>query len=92
MRTHSCVSLCTRLYVCLCANMVCVCLCVYIYSESFVSVFAAYFEASFSCHVLVRLLLGFFHILLFSAFALLIVLWHFVSSLRKYLSHCRFVL
>lgn len=32
----------------------------YIYSESFVSFFAAYFESSFSCRVLVRLLQGFF--------------------------------
>lgn len=34
--------------------------CMYIYSESFVSFFAAYFESSFSCRVLVRLLQGFF--------------------------------
>lgn len=44
-------------------------MCVYIYSESFVSVFAAYFEASFSCRVLVRLLLGFFSFSVFSASA-----------------------
>lgn len=44
--------------VCVCVPLVYVCM--YIYSEPFVSFFAACFESSFSCRVLVRLLQGFF--------------------------------